>query len=105
MAAGSDRPLLDIPQYFSNPPVVKDSLVTATSSAQDKNLEECLPLLTDPWGVPRLDREQHIEFLKAALEEFPAKFVGVDASRPWMVYWGLTGLYLLGEDVTSYRTR
>ena len=105
MAAGDESGLLDIPQYFANPPVIKDSLVTATSSAQDENLEECLPLLTDSWRVPRLDREQHIEFLKAAIEEFPAKFVGVDASRPWMVYWGLSGLSLLGEDVTSYRPR
>jgi len=84
---------------------------------QEKTLRECLPLICvredsdwDPFGfnqhgVPRLDRERHIEFLKDALGEFPPRFVGVDASRPWMVYWALMGLYLLGEDVTSYRSR
>jgi protein farnesyltransferase subunit beta len=29
----------------------------------------------------------------------------MDASRPWMVYWALAGLSLLGEDVTRVRQR
>ncbi len=106
-----------IPSAFSAPPSIKDPLVTATSSAQDETVQECLPLILsaadsaqDPFdfnqhGVPRLDRQQHIEFLKDALGDFPAQFVGVDASRPWMVYWGLTGLHLLGEDASVYRSR
>ncbi|KAI9825473.1 MAG: CAAX farnesyltransferase (FTase) subunit beta [Thelocarpon impressellum] len=28
-----------------------------------------------------------------------------DASRPWLLYWALTGLFLLGEDVSQYRER
>lgn len=106
-----------IPLAFSTPPLIKDSLVTATSSAQDENIQETLPLITasagstpnpfeyNEYGVPRLDRLQHIDFLKNGLENFPASFVPLDASRPWMVYWGLMGLYMLGEDVTQYRTR
>lgn len=106
-----------IPSAFSTPPFIKDSLVTATSSAQDENIEDTLPLINaaaelnrrsleyNEYGVPRLDRLQHIDFLKDALEEHPAPFVGLDASRPWMVYWALMGLHLLGEDVTEYRTR
>jgi len=31
--------------------------------------------------------------------------VGVDSSRPWMVYWALMGLHLLGEDVVPFRSR
>lgn len=115
VAAGAA--LYTIPLAFSTPPLIKDSLVTATSSAQDENIQETLPLITaiasptkhpfeyNEYGVPRLDRLQHIDFLKNALEDFPASFVSLDASRPWMVYWGLMGLYLLGEDVTQYRTR
>jgi hypothetical protein len=109
--------LYTIPLAFSTPPPIKDSLVTATSSAQDWNIQETLPFITatasstkhpfeyNEYGVPRLDRLQHIDFLKAGLEDLPASFVSLDASRPWMVYWGLVGLYLLGEDVTQYRTR
>lgn len=106
-----------IPSAFSAPPCIRDSLVTATSAAQDGNVEETLPFINataeanrDPfeynkYGVPRLDRLQHIDFLRDALGEHPAPFVGIDASRPWMVYWSLMGLHLLGEDVTDYRTR
>jgi hypothetical protein len=109
--------LYTVPLAFSTPPPIKDSLVTATSSTQDKNIQENLPLITatagstkhpfeyNEYGVPRLDRLQHIDFLKSGLEDLPASFVSLDASRPWMVYWGLVGLYLLGEDVTQYRTR
>ena len=115
--ASAEAALHSIPAAFCNPPLIKDSLVTATSSAQDENIRETLPLINpaaesirDPfqyneYGVPRLDRLHHLEFLKEALEEHPAGFVTIDASRPWMVYWGLMGLYLLGEDVEEYRTR
>jgi hypothetical protein len=114
---GAGAALYAIPLAFSTPPPIKDSLVTATSSVQDENIQETLPLITaipgstkypieyNEYGVPRLDRLRHIDFLKNGLEDFPASFVSIDASRPWMVYWGLMGLYLLGEDVTQYRTR
>lgn len=106
-----------VPRHFSTTPIIKDLLVTKTSIDQDETVRECLPLLKclddptrDPFdfngnGVPPLDREEHVVYLQNALEEFPAAFVGADASRPWMVYWGLMGLYLLGEDVTEYRSR
>jgi protein farnesyltransferase subunit beta len=91
--------------------------VTETSSTQQETVAECLPYLkgtSDPsrspfdfneHGVPRLNRQAHVDFLYHSLEEFPAAFVAVDASRPWMVYWALMGLYLLGEDITQYRDR
>jgi hypothetical protein len=114
--ANAGAALYSIPSAFSAPPI-RDSLITATSAAQDENIQETLPLIKasaestrgpfeyNEYGVPRLDRLQHIDFLKDALGEHPAPFVGIDASRPWMVYWGLMGLHLLGEDVTEYRMR
>lgn len=115
--AGTGAARYAIPSAFSTPPAIRDSLVTATSAAQDENIEETLPLIKataeanrdlfeyNKYGVPRLDRLRHIDFLRDALGDHPAPFVGIDASRPWMAYWGLMGLYLLGEDVTDYRTR
>lgn len=106
-----------ISPHFTQPPPIRDHLTTETSSAQQETVAECLPLLRgadDPsrspfdfneHGVPRLDRPGHVDFLHQSLEEYPAAFVAVDASRPWMVYWALMGLYLLGEDITQYRDR
>lgn len=106
-----------IPPYSRERQALVDTLETATSKAQEATLKECLPLLngiTDPkrnpfdfneFGIPTLERENHIAFLHENLAEFPAPFVGIDASRPWMVYWGLFALYMLGEDTTPFRAR
>jgi protein farnesyltransferase subunit beta len=29
----------------------------------------------------------------------------LDASRPWMMYWVLCGLSLMGHDISPYRER
>lgn len=79
---------------------------------QDETVRECLPLLMEPggdlnlFGVSQLGRAKHVQYLhKQVRGPLPAGFTPADASRPWMVYWALTGLYLLGEDVTVYRDR
>ena len=106
--------LAAVPSLFKSIPPIKDNLVTATSITQDETVQCCLPLLAGatpgktkhdfkPHGVPRLAREEHADFLKEQLEA--AKFMAYDASRPWVVYWCLTALCLLGEDITEYRQR
>lgn len=106
-----------IPAHFLTLPPLRDSLQTQTSQLQEATEKECMPLLNaanDPsqnpfnfneYGVPQLISEAHVSFLEENLGRFPAPFVGLDASRPWMVYWALLGFYYLGKDVTSYRVR
>ncbi|KAH0562644.1 hypothetical protein GP486_002672 [Trichoglossum hirsutum] len=115
MQRSNDPPL--VPNLFTSSPVLRDILQTNSSNEQDLTVQECLPLLAgceDPQksvldfnahGVPSLDRKAHIAFLHGSLKDLPAGFVAVDASRPWMLYWALTGLYLLGEDISPYRER
>jgi len=116
MTAATNDPFA-LPAHFVSPPEIKDTLATATSAAQDETVQECLPLINgtdksnrslfdyNKHGVRRLHRSQHVNFLHHALGEFPREYVEVDASRPWMVYWALMGLYLLGEDVSTCRAR
>ncbi|EEH45460.2 uncharacterized protein PADG_01610 [Paracoccidioides brasiliensis Pb18] len=104
-----------IPDIFTQLPPIRDSLVTETSRAQDATVDQCLPFLMgmassqndsfNQFGVPRLDRDAHISFLYDSLESYPDRFVGLDSNRPWMVYWALAGLHMLGEDVTKFRQR
>lgn len=106
-----------MPAYFRQTTKLLDALETETSMLQSATISECLPLLTaveDPsrspfdfneFGLPSLEKEEHIQFLQENLAELPAPFVGIDASRPWMVYWALLGLHLLGEDVSLFRSR
>ncbi|KAK7942861.1 farnesyltransferase subunit beta [Apiospora aurea] len=96
--------------YTSEPPII-DPLVTATSTAQDQTLDQCLPLLKaadcnieyNANGVPRLHRERHIKYLETTIGNLPAPYVGADASRPWCIYWALNALSLLGADVSKFR--
>ncbi|KAI1078033.1 prenyltransferase and squalene oxidase [Whalleya microplaca] len=100
-----------IPDLFTTDPPIRDELVTATSILQDSTVDECLPFLAaeiqdieyNAFGVPHLDRQRHIRFLRKNLEKLPAPFLAADASRPWIFYWCLNGLSLLGADVSCYR--
>ncbi|CAF9916077.1 MAG: CAAX farnesyltransferase (FTase) subunit beta [Heterodermia speciosa] len=101
----------NVPAIFKTLPPIRDSLATETSWMQDETVKECLPLLAgagagtrslfdyNEHGVPSLEREKHIEYLHERLGPLPEGFVAFDAARPWLIYWTLTGLCLLGENV------
>ena len=101
-----------IPSMFISSPPIRDSLQTLTSDKQDEVLADCLPYLKsgskrpDHLGLgnsPKLNRHQHIAWLKADLEA--RKHVGYDSARPWFFYWDLSSLGILGENVLSYHDR
>ena len=103
-----------VPSLFTSPPPIKDILVTETSIQQEEVVEECIPLLAGAIpgksafdfslsGVPRLERADHVRWLGNYIEA--ASSMLYDASRPWIVYWCLTGLSLLGEDIQHYSQR
>ena len=104
----------NVPSIFKNLSRIRDSLVTETSENQDETAQECLRFLKGETsrsifdynlhGLPSLEREEHIQYLHGSLEELPAGFVAYDAARPWLVYWTLTGLCVLGESVDRYRS-
>ncbi|KAI9876552.1 MAG: CAAX farnesyltransferase (FTase) subunit beta [Pleopsidium flavum] len=115
MAAQTSGP--PVPELFTTLPPIRDFLNTDSSRQQDCTIQECLPYLSgtenpkrspfefNAHGLPRLEREKHIAYLRGSLGQLPAGYVVADASRPWMLYWALTGLYLLGEDVSQYRNQ
>lgn len=104
-----------IPDLFIERPAIHDPLTTETSELQEQTVDKCLPFLQgiqksqrgpfNRHGVPALHRDDHISYLYESLEEYPDDFVALDASRPWMCYWALAGLSLLGEDVSKFRQR
>ena len=101
-----------VPELFTSLPPIRDSLVTDTSLSQAETAGHCLPLHAgagrslfdvNPQGIPRLSQENHVEFLNDAIQN--AKHIQSDAARPWVVYWCLTGLSVLGEDLENWRER
>ena len=111
----SSTPVIDpppVPVLFTSVPPIRDNLTTETSVSQDNTVEDCVCYLAgygrslfslNTHGLPMLNREDHIDFLQDAIQD--AKYIPYDASRPWVVYWSLTGLSLLGEDVEKYQER
>ena len=109
-SSGSDDS--PVPKLFASLPPIKDPLVTGTSRSQDETAAQCLPFHTaanrtifdlTSHGIPRLDRENHVEFLSDIIQN--ARHVAFDPLRPWVIYWSLTGLGVLGEDLAQWRDR
>lgn len=107
---GTDE--FSVPELFTSLPSIRDSLVTNTSLSQAETAKHCLPLHAgtgrslfdlDPRGIPRLNQEGHVEFLNDAIQN--AKHIPHDALRPWILYWCLTGLSVLDEDLEKWRDR
>ena len=101
-----------VPGLFTSLPPIRDPLVTDTSLSQDETAEDCLPFhdgtngsLFDlnSKGIPRLRRGHHVKFLNNAIQN--AKYIAYDPQRPWLVYWCLTGLGVLGEKLEEWRDR
>jgi protein farnesyltransferase subunit beta len=111
-ALGAAQQEMGISDLYTLMPEILDPLSTVTSVEQISTAEACVPLLAgedgalnyNAHGVPRLRRERHIAFLRHTLGQLPAPFVAADA-RPWMFYWALNGLSLLGADVSEYADR
>ncbi|KAF2493244.1 terpenoid cyclases/Protein prenyltransferase [Lophium mytilinum] len=113
MEPATTQPLPSFPklQMFESP--LRDELVTDSSEIETETLDDILPFLDgnpynfelNSFGVPKLQRLEHIIFLHKALRTYPAQFAAMDAARPWLLYWSLQGLTCLNEDVSEYRER
>lgn len=118
--AGSEEhfdSFMTVPSFMSRYPLIIDDLPSATSKLQYATINECLPLLcavadssADPFdfdenGLALLNRSSHVDFVKGGLQSLPAGFVTMDASRPWLMYWSLLSLHLLGENTTQFGKR
>ena len=49
----------------------------------------------------RLTRKLHTGFLRAAIRTLPTGFQSLDASHPWLCYWIIHSLGLLGEYIPT----
>jgi protein farnesyltransferase subunit beta len=86
---------------------IRDSYETKTSEEQDKTYDTILPFLEgnpnhfslNTHGIPKLQRDTHAKWLGGVLTDYPAQFAMMDASRPWIVYWGLQSMTALGLDI------
>ncbi|KAK6505320.1 CAAX farnesyltransferase (FTase) subunit beta [Arthrobotrys musiformis] len=94
-----------VPAMHLNLPFILDDLKTETSQKQLSTARNIMKSVNQQF-LPSLDKATHIEFLLSPLDEgLSGGFVGLDASRPWLLYWCTNALSLLGEDVGIYNDR
>lgn len=48
-----------------------------------------------------LKKERHKKYLRSLLGGLPGAFRTLDASKPWLIYWNLNALSLLGDDISD----
>lgn len=63
------------------------------------------PVLRDAFGLPLLKREEHGMFCQHMLGALPAFMASLDASRPWLLYWSLNAMAILGAPVWQVAER
>ncbi|KAF3923766.1 hypothetical protein AA313_de0201189 [Arthrobotrys entomopaga] len=97
--------LEQVPAMHRSLPFIIDELETETSQKQLSTVRNVLKFVNDS-PLPLLDRATHVEFLLEPLEDgLSSGYTGLDASRPWLLYWCINALALLGEDVGDYNDR
>jgi protein farnesyltransferase subunit beta len=110
------NPMHTVPLWLDERyPVIQDDLITSSSIAEENVRNDCVPLLMgevqfdlplNSHGLLQLRRFDHLRFLHSNLGKLPAPYVALDASRPWMFYWSLAGMAMLGENVQEkYKQR
>ena len=82
----------------------EEDVYTASSVEQRATEDSCLRLIeryetntSDLDDFPKLNRTKTVGFLRKGLKDLSEGYECLDASRPWLVYWILHSLELLGE--------
>ncbi|CAJ0843315.1 3726_t:CDS:2 [Entrophospora sp. SA101] len=84
--------------------IKEDGVATETSIAQSKTEASVYHIYkaaqeTSLLKTIKLNREEHIDYVLKGLKGLEKYFVGLDASKPWLCYWMLHSLDLLGHKI------
>ena len=92
------------PSIFSLPhehlPSNSHPTPTLAEQLETEDLLESLLSITAPLDAPQnpttLRRGEHNVFLGSSLFKLPGGYVALDASKPWLMFWSLQSLDILG---------
>ena len=78
-----------------------DSYPTATTDEQTAT-ETLLAQFIEPDGPaqPTLEKTAHLNFLvRMLVQGFPQRYISQDASQPWLLFWIMQSVSLLGAGM------
>ena len=62
-----------------------------------KHVESIISEIYNHYDDVTLYRTQHVKYLQSSLKQLSGSYMCFDASQPWIVYWAVHGLQILGE--------
>ncbi|KAL8278251.1 hypothetical protein RQP46_009424 [Phenoliferia psychrophenolica] len=84
-------------------PSPSDGVPSPTLDTQLETEEIISKVLTahmSSFSPPTLDKAQHLNFLTRIIRDpLSVHYTGLDASRPWLMYWAIHSLALFGADL------
>lgn len=91
-------------------PTPSDGVPTSETLRVQHEAEQSISsLLTDYLSAsadPQLHRDTHTAFLTRLLKApLPRQYTGLDASRPWLLYWSIHSLALFDGDLDAQAKR
>lgn len=75
----------------------EDTITSRDQKKTEADIVNCFKLFLTQNGDISLERKQHLEWLKKGLQTLSPNFAGLDASRPWFVFWISHALEVLGD--------
>ena len=117
-AEATDTSSVDTSIGYIGPPTVNDNHITHTYTEQteverrvDTLVNEYCQQATQsvsrsllpPPSAPTLvlRRETHVQYLLRSFELLPAGYSSLDSSRPWLVYWAVQSLSVMGHNIPT----
>ena len=111
-------PALDTSLGYIGPSAVHDNRITHTYSEQLEVERRCDTLVTDylhaaqhtgrQWQLPppsiptlTLRRDTHLNYLLRSFELLPAGYTSLDSSRPWLLYWAIQSMSVMGNTMST----
>jgi protein farnesyltransferase subunit beta len=73
-----------------------DTYRAVLQALQDAGFSDFEDLAT---ALPELDVRSHKKYCLQKLEALPSSFTALSASRPWLLFWSLRALSLLGHEL------
>eukprot|EP00124_Ichthyophonus_hoferi_P004880 Ihof_evm1s601 gene=Ihof_evmTU1s601 len=98
MALSTGKPVAEL--LFDNEGEMDET--SLSQIAVERDVAAVFDSLKSPSDFQRrvqLKRDAHIRYLTRGLDSLSGSFVCLDASRPWLVYWMVHSLSLLGHSV------
>jgi len=100
----NSHPTATLDEQFETEALISEVLKLIDTS--DTSDDPDTSISTEPTELGPLRKGDHVKYICSTMNYLPAPYVSLDASRPWLLFWTMHSLDLLGcalDDETKKR--